>query len=101
MQSFGLNYHVKPDRVEEFKMTLMQLIEVMKSCDGHVETRLYADVSQPNSMMIYSDWKTKAQFGDFVRSDTFRQALTEAVEMLEDKPTHVAGQDIRLIKPAG
>jgi quinol monooxygenase YgiN len=98
MQSFGLNYDVKPERTEEFKDTLMKLIEEMKLCDGHIETRLFSDVAQPNSMMIYSNWKTKAEFGDFVRSDTFKEALDEAVAMLESSPTHFAGQDIRLIK---
>jgi len=49
--------------------------------------------------MIYSNWKTKAEFGDFVRSDTFQEALSEAVAMLESRPTHFAGQNIRLIKP--
>jgi quinol monooxygenase YgiN len=99
MQSFGLNYDVKPERTEDFKKTLMDLIETMKGAEGHVETRLYADVTRPNSMMIYSDWKTKAQFADFVRSDTFKQALSEAVAMLESKPSHFTGENIRLIKP--
>lgn len=100
MQTFGLNYDVKPGCAEEFKKTLMLLIDTMKSCDGHVETRLFSDVAQPNSMMIYSNWKTKAEFAGFVRSDAFRKALKEAVDMLESKPSHFAGQDIRLIKPA-
>jgi heme-degrading monooxygenase HmoA len=98
MQSFGLNYDVKPERTEDFKETLMQLIEEMKRCDGHIETRLFSDVAQPNMMMIYSNWKTKAEFGDFVRSDTFKEALENAVAMLESNPTHFTGQDIRLIK---
>jgi quinol monooxygenase YgiN len=98
MQSFGLNYDVKPEYTEEFKKTLMQLIDVMQSCDGHIETKLFSDVTQPNSMMIYSNWKTKAEFGDFVRSDTFKEAMNEAMAMLEGKPKHFTGQDIRLIK---
>jgi len=100
MQTFGLNYDVKPDRAEEFKSTLLELIDIMKSCDGHIETRLFSDVAQPNSMMIYSNWKTKAEFASFFRSDTFQNALKEAVTMLESKPTHFAGENIRLIKPA-
>ncbi len=99
MQTFGLNYEVKLDRVEDFKRTLMDLIAVMQTCDGHVETKLFSDVAQPNSMMIYSNWKTKAQFASFVKSDTFQKALGAAVEMLESKPTHFAGENIRLIKP--
>jgi quinol monooxygenase YgiN len=101
MQTFGLNYDVKPDRTEEFKKTLMQLIDTMRSFDGHVETRLFSDVAQPNSMMIYSNWKTKAEFAEFVRSDAFKQALNDARPMLESRPTHFAGQNIRLIKPGG
>ena len=99
MQTFGLNYEVKPERADEFIVTLMQLIDVMKSCDGHLETRLFSDVAQPNSMMIYSNWETKAEFVDFFRSDTFQHALKDAMEMLESKPTHFSGQNIRLIKP--
>jgi heme-degrading monooxygenase HmoA len=51
-------------------------------------------------MMIYSNWKTKAEFGDFVRSETFQEALKEAVDMLRSTPEHFAGENIRLIKPA-
>ena len=100
MQTFGLNYEVKPERAEEFKNTLMQLIAKMQRCDGHIETRLYSDVAQPTSMMIYSNWKTKAEFADFVKSDTFQKAIKEAMEMIESSPTHFAGENIRLIKPA-
>ena len=100
MQTFGLNYVVKPECTEDFKKTLMELIETMKRCEGHVETKLFSDVAQPNSMMIYSDWKTKAEFANFVKSDTFQTALKDAVGMLESKPSHVTGQAIRLIKSA-
>jgi quinol monooxygenase YgiN len=99
MQTFGLNYDVKPGHTEEFKETLMRLIETMQAFDGHIETRLFSDVAQPNSMMIYSNWKTKAEFADFLRSDTFRNALNDAVGMLESKPTHFSDQNVRLIKP--
>lgn len=99
MQTFGLNYEVKPECTEDFKRTLMQLIDTMKRCDGHVETKLFSDVSQPNSMMIYSNWKTKSEFANFVKSNTFKLALNEAVGMLESTPSHFSGKDIRLIKP--
>jgi quinol monooxygenase YgiN len=98
MQTFGLNYEVKPECVEDFKSTLNELMESMKASAGHVETRLFADVNQPNMMMIYSDWKTKAEFAQYVRSSNFQEALADTVEMLESTPKHLAGQDIRLIK---
>ncbi len=101
MQTFGLNYDVKPGRIEEFKKSLMQLIEAMQASDGHIETRLFSDVTRPNSMLIYSNWKTKAEFSKFVRSDIFKQAVSDTVAMLESTPSHFAGQNIRLIKPPG
>ena len=100
MQTFGRNYQVKPECAEDFKKTLMKLIDTMKSRNGHIETKLYSDVAQPNSMMIYSNWGTKAEFAEFVRSETFKDAINKAVSMLESTPSHFAGQDIRLIKPA-
>ncbi|MCP4001892.1 MAG: hypothetical protein GY727_13370 [Gammaproteobacteria bacterium] len=101
MQTFGLNYEVKPDRVEDFKKILADLIAEMEACDGHEQTILFADVTQPNLMMIYSNWGKKAEFADFVKSDTFMNAITKATEMLESHPSHFAGQNIRLIKPPG
>jgi quinol monooxygenase YgiN len=101
MQTFGLNYEVKPDCIEEFKKTLADLIAEMKVCDGHVETILFADVTQPNSMMIYSNWDKKAEFAEFVKSDIFQDAITKATDMLESRPSHFAGQNIRLIKSPG
>ena len=101
MQTFGLNYEVKLDCVEEFKEILVNLIETMEACDGHVQTILFADVTQPNSMMIYSNWDKKAEFAAFVKSDTFVDAITKATEMLESRPSHFAGQNIRLIKNPG
>ncbi len=100
MQTFGLNYEVKPERIEDFKKAAAQLIDAVQGLDGHIETRLFSDVAKPHSMMIYSNWKTKAEFGNFIRSDTFKQALSEAVDMLERSPTHFAAENIRLIKPS-
>ncbi|HJP04106.1 MAG: antibiotic biosynthesis monooxygenase [Gammaproteobacteria bacterium] len=100
MQTFGLNYEVKPEHVEDFKSVMMHLIDTVKSREGHIETRVYSDVERPTSMMIYSNWKTKVEFADFVRSDIFKKMMADAVAMLESRPTHLLGESIRLIKPA-
>ena len=33
----------------------LRVLDAMQGFDGDVETRLYADVTRPNSMMIYSN----------------------------------------------
>ena len=98
MQTFGLNYEVKPDRVEDFKSAMLHLIDTVKGREGHIETRVYSDIDRPTSMMIYSNWKTKAEFAKFVRSDIFQEMMADAVAMLESRPTHLSGESIRLIK---
>ncbi len=55
MQTLGLNYDVKPEYVKEFQEYSLRVLDAMQGFDGHVETRLYADVARPNSMMIYSN----------------------------------------------
>jgi chlorite dismutase len=88
MKTFGLNYDVKPDYVDEFKQYTLRVIDAMQGVDGHVETRLYVDAVRPNSMMIYSNWDTVEEFRTFMRSDAFKAAIGETMDMLEGMPSH-------------
>jgi len=81
MQTIGMNYDVKPERVDEFVDYSLNVLEAMKGFDGHIETRLFSDVIRPNSLMIYSNWESVEQFKLFVRSDAFKQAVGETVDM--------------------
>lgn len=88
MKTFGLNYDIKPEYVEEFKAFSLNVIELMKQWQGHIETRLYIDAAKPNSMMIYSNWQTVEQFKDFMKSDAFKGAIRSTYDMLEGMPSH-------------
>lgn len=88
MITFGLNYDVKPEFREEFERISRETVRAMEGVKGHKETRLYQDVDQPDSYMIYSDWETKADFTAFLRSDVFKQVQTMSRDMLQDRPRH-------------
>jgi len=88
MKTLGLNYDVKPEYVKEFQEYSLRVLDAMQGFKGHVETRLYADVARPNSMMIYSNWETIEQFRAFMKSDAFSQAIGDTKDMLEGMPTH-------------
>lgn len=60
----------------------------MKSVEGHRETRLYQDVDNPNSYLIYSDWETREAFAAFIRSEAFKQVQTLGREILARPPRH-------------
>lgn len=88
MKTFGLNYDIKPEYVEEFTSYSLNVIELMQGWPGHTETRLYIDAAKPNSMMIYSNWETTEQFKDFMKSDDFKGAIRSTYDMLESMPSH-------------
>lgn len=86
--TFGLNYDVKPGHNEEFERVTRESLELMKTVEGHRETRLYRDVNNPNSYLIYSDWENKEAFSAFIRSDAFKQVQKLGREILAAPPRH-------------
>lgn len=88
MITFGLNYTVKQDRINEFLEITQKVLGLMDSLEGHVTTKLYNDVNKPNSYLIYSEWETQENFKAFMASDAFKNVQTMSVDMLESRPNH-------------
>lgn len=65
-----------------------EALEVMKSVEGHRETKLYRDVGNPNSYLIYSDWESRETFAAFMRSEAFKQVQSLGREILAEPPRH-------------
>ena len=88
MITFGLNYDVKPDYVTQFLETSRKVLAAMDSFSGHIKTSLYADVDQPTSFLIYSEWETDQDFRDFIKSEAFKQVQAMTRDMLLRRPQH-------------
>ncbi len=88
MKTFGLNYDVKPDRIDDFKDYALGVLAAMDGFEGHEETRLYIDAQKPHSMMIYSRWDTVENFGKFMRSAEFKGVKGDTRDMLMGRPSH-------------
>lgn len=88
MITFGLNYDVKAEHVEEFLKVNREVLKMMPELPGHVNTVLYSNVDKPNSFLIYSEWETDADFKNFVTSQAFRDVQNLGMEMLEARPKH-------------
>jgi quinol monooxygenase YgiN len=88
MQTFGLNYDIKPEYVEAFPNYSLKAFDLMQEWNGHVETRLYVDAVKPISMMIYSNLETAERFKDFMKSDAFKGAIGATCDMLEGMPPY-------------
>jgi len=88
MITFGLNYDVKDDYKSEFLNICNKVLELMPSMKGHINTRLYNDVNNPNSYLIYSEWETQEDFTNFVKSQEFKDVQNMSSHMLLNRPKH-------------
>jgi heme-degrading monooxygenase HmoA len=89
MTTIGMHYDVVPGKEEAFEQGFLQTIEYMKTLSGHVESRMYEDITSKGSYVILSQWETKEAFEKFIGSPEFRK-VTEwgKAEMLRGRPRH-------------
>lgn len=99
MVTVGMNYRVIAGKEEPFEKMFAKVLEAMASMDGHSETHLYRDVSDPQSYLIVSYWNSRAKYDAFITSDQFKKVTDWGKEsILAARPKHeVYGAD----EPAG
>lgn len=89
MVTIGMNYRVISGKESAFVQMFNKVLEVMKTIDGHHHSALYADVNEPCSFLIVSEWTQKAAFDDFIRSEKFTAVVTWGREkILAERPRH-------------
>ena len=89
MTTVGMQYDVVAGKEEEFVKGFLGVIEHLKGVAGHVESHMYEDVQVKGSYVILSQWKDKASFDAFLRSDAFRQVTSWGkAEVLRGRPKH-------------
>jgi len=54
--TFYVNFHVKPDRVEEWKQGALGVLEAMAHEDPFVMARLHQDANDPTKFSLYERW---------------------------------------------
>ena len=75
MTTIGMYYDVIPGKEQEFETGFAQTAAVMQTLKGHVESKLYEDVSSRGSYVILSQWETKEDFDAFIHSEAFKKAV--------------------------
>jgi heme-degrading monooxygenase HmoA len=87
--TIGMHYEVIPGKEEEFERGFLNVIEHLKSVDGHAESHLYEDVASTGSYVILSQWASKEAFEAFIHSDAFKQVTSWGrAEILRSRPRH-------------
>ena len=89
MVTVGMNYKVIPGKGETFERAFQAVLDAMNGMDGHKETHLYTEVSDPNTYLIVSDWESREQFDAFIGSEKFRKVADWGREqILAGRPRH-------------
>jgi heme-degrading monooxygenase HmoA len=88
MITFGMNYDVKQEYVEQFLKVCKDVLNAMDQFKGHVSTVIYQNIDKPRSYMIYSEWETNEDFKGFMTSEGFKSVQNLGMEMLEERPKH-------------
>ncbi len=89
MTTIGMHYDVIPGKEEEFEKGFLSTIELMKTLPGHVESRMFEDITIKGSYVILSEWTRMEDFQAFMASDAFKKAVAWGkAEILRGRPKH-------------
>jgi len=89
MTTIGMHYDVIPGKEEEFEKGFLATIELMKTLPGHVESRMFEDITLKGSYVILSEWTRMEDFQAFLASDAFKKAVAWGkAEILRGRPKH-------------
>lgn len=89
MTTIGMHYDVVPGKEQEFENGFFAVVEHLNRIPGHVESRLYHDVSAPGSYLIFSQWQSKESFEAFLQSPEFKSTVSWGkAEILRSRPRH-------------
>lgn len=89
MTTIGMHYDVIPGKEEEFEKGFLATIDLMKTLPGHVESRMFEDITAKGSYVILSEWTRMEDFQAFIASDAFKKAVAWGkAEILRGRPKH-------------
>jgi len=90
MVTIGMNYDVISGKEKVFEDAFANVLEAMKTMEGHGESSLYRKVGADEpAYLIVSQWSDEQAFADFVASEKFRKVTQWGAEnILRGRPRH-------------
>lgn len=87
--TLGLDYEVRPGQEAAFEDLFRTVAAAMASVPGHVRTGLYRQVDGPGRYLVHSEWRDRASFTAFIRSEAFARVTSRGLsELLAAPPRH-------------
>jgi quinol monooxygenase YgiN len=75
MMTATMRMTVKPERRNDFLESIKGMLEPTRVKRGSISYRLYEDIEDRNTFALIEEWKTREDFENHVRTDTYRQLL--------------------------
>ena len=89
MITVGMNYHVIEGKQGDFEEKFAGVVDALNAAEGHTSSTLWKDVGDGASYLITSEWSDEEAFGEFIRSDAFREVTDWGAEqILSGRPQH-------------
>lgn len=88
MLTVGLYYDVIPGKEETFEKMFSGVVEEIGKMEGFVSALLYKRVDQPNSYLIYSEWRDAESFDKLIKSREFSDVKDQGPQLLLTRPHH-------------
>lgn len=89
MTTIGMHYDVIAGKEQEFVKGFLAVIDHLKTVSGHVESKMYEDVSSAGSYLIVSQWDSGDSFNRFIQSPEFAKVTSWGrAEILRGRPRH-------------
>jgi heme-degrading monooxygenase HmoA len=90
MVTIGMNYYVIPGKEEVFEAAVANVVNTMKTIDGHEESHLYREIADEEpAYLIVSNWANEDAFKAFIASDAFKKVTNWGKEnILSRRPAH-------------
>ena len=89
MITVGMDYHVIPGKQRDFEQKFDAVLGALRGAPGHTDSKLFKDVHDDCAYLIISEWSDEQAFGDFIRSQGFRDVTNWGKEqILSDRPRH-------------
>jgi quinol monooxygenase YgiN len=97
--AFYVNFHIKPEKVEEWKEAALQVLNSMTVEDTFVGAFLHQDANEPTKFTLYERWN-EPSMDAFVKNQLEGKAYRDVYE--EQLPDMVQSpRTFKVLKPVG
>ncbi|MEM1171301.1 MAG: putative quinol monooxygenase [Cyanobacteria bacterium P01_H01_bin.35] len=80
-------FEIIPDKREEFIQLINDIIPKVRMNSGNISYSLYEEINNPNSFLIFEEWKSKKSLQKFIATDAHKIKEQKIMEISVKEPS--------------